>query len=65
MRRKQVFSLSMLVVGITLLVAAMTVGIASSATQKASKRGAVKGGTLRLNEAEGDFDYVDPQLQYR
>ena len=66
MRRKQVFSLLMLVVGVALLVAAMTVGVASSATQKASKRGAaLKGGTLRLNEAEGDFDYVDPQLQYR
>ncbi len=65
MRRKHLLSLFMLVTGIALLVAATSIGVASSATQRVSKSGALKGGTLRLNEAEGDFDYVDPQLQYR
>jgi ABC-type oligopeptide transport system substrate-binding subunit len=65
MRRKQVLSLFMLVLGVTLLVAAMSVGTAGSATNKAHSAHAVKGGTLKLNQAEGDFDFVDPQLQYR
>ncbi len=62
MRRKQLLSLFMLVVGVMLLVAALTVGPASSATSKAN---AGKGGTLRLNESSEDFDYVDPQIAYR
>jgi peptide/nickel transport system substrate-binding protein len=65
MRRKQLLSLFMLVVGVSLLVAAMTVGIASSATQKVAKTHAAKGGTLKLNESSEDFDYVDPQIAYR
>jgi ABC-type transport system substrate-binding protein len=65
MRRKQVLSLFMLVVGVALLVASMTVGAATSATKKAGSAEANKGGTLRLNESESDFDFVDPQLAYR
>jgi ABC-type transport system substrate-binding protein len=65
MRRKQLLSMFMLVLGVSLLVAAMTVGAASSATQKAGKTGAAKGGTLKLNESSEDFDYVDPQIAYR
>jgi ABC-type transport system substrate-binding protein len=65
MRRKQYLSLFMLVMGVALLVAATTVGAATSATQKASKSGIKKGGTLKLNEASADFDFVDPQLAYR
>jgi peptide/nickel transport system substrate-binding protein len=65
MRRKQVLSLFMLVMGVALLVAAMTVGAASSATKKAGSAEANKGGTLRLNQAASDFDFVDPQLAYR
>jgi len=65
MRRKQVLSLFMLVTGVALLVAAMTVGAASSATKKAGSAEAAKGGTLRINQAESDFDFVDPQLAYR
>jgi len=62
MRRKQVLSAFMLVFGVTLLVVGLTVGPASSAT---SKTHAVKGGTLRINQSNADFDYVDPQIQYR
>ena len=65
MRKKQMLSLLMLITGVALLVAATTVGVASSATQKASKSGVVKGGTLKLNQAASDFDFVDPQLAYR
>jgi peptide/nickel transport system substrate-binding protein len=65
MRRKQMLSLFMLVVGVALLVAAMTVGAASSATHKATGKNALKGGTLKINENSGDFDFVDPQLAYR
>src|SRR4051812_41935543 len=65
MRRKQVLSLFMLVVGVTMLVAAMSVGAATSAQKKAGSAEAKKGGTLKLNEANADFDFVDPQLAYR
>jgi len=65
MRKKQMLSLFMLVLGAALLVAAMTVGAASSATQRTGKAGVTKGGTLRVNEANADFDFVDPQLAYR
>ncbi|MGZ4292145.1 MAG: ABC transporter substrate-binding protein, partial [Gaiellaceae bacterium] len=65
MRRKQVLSLFMLVMGVALLVAATTVGAAGSATKKAGSAEANKGGTLRVNKANADFDFVDPQLAYR
>src|SRR5947207_1572502 len=65
MRRKQVLSLFMLVLGVALLVAAISVGAASSSTKKAGSAEAKKGGTLKLNQAESDFDFVDPQLAYR
>jgi peptide/nickel transport system substrate-binding protein len=65
MRRKQVLSLFMLVLGAAMLVAAVSVGAASSSTKKAGSNEARKGGTLRINQAESDFDFVDPQLAYR
>ncbi len=65
MRRKQTLSLFMLVLGVALFAVAMTVGTASSATQRPSKQEALKGGTLKLNENSEDFDFVDPQLAYR
>ena len=65
MRRKQVLSLFMLVMGVALLVAALSVGGASSATKKPGSAEALKGGTLKLNENSEDFDYVDPGLAYR
>ncbi len=65
MRRKQMLSLFTLVTGIALLVAALGVATAGSATKKAGSAEALKGGTLKLNEANADFDFVDPQLAYR
>jgi len=65
MRRKHLLSLFMLVVGVAMLVAALSVGAAGSAVKKAGSADANKGGTLRLNMADADFDFVDPQLAYR
>src|SRR3954471_18470247 len=65
MRRKHLLSLFMLVVGVAMLVVAVSVGVAGSATKKAGSAEANKGGTLRLNMADADFDFVDPQLAYR
>ena len=65
MRRKQMLSLFMLVLGAALLVAATTVGAATSANQRTHHAGAAKGGTLRVNMHDADFDFVDPQLAYR
>jgi peptide/nickel transport system substrate-binding protein len=59
MRRKHVFSLFMLSMGVALLVAAMTVGTAA-ASHKAQAKG---GGNLIVTQV-GAFDTLDPQLSY-
>jgi peptide/nickel transport system substrate-binding protein len=64
MRRKHVLSLLMLCMGVALLIAATTVGVASSATQKAGSAKALRGGTLRVNQSAGSFDTLDPGLAY-
>jgi peptide/nickel transport system substrate-binding protein len=64
MRRKHVLSLLMLSMGVALLVAAMTVGVASSATQKAGSSKALRGGVLRVDQSAGAFDTLDPGLAY-
>jgi peptide/nickel transport system substrate-binding protein len=63
MRRKHVLSLFMLSMGVTLLIAATTVGVASSATQTA-KAAAAGGGILKINQSGGTFDSLDPQIAY-
>src|SRR3954462_219929 len=65
MRRKHLLSLFMLVLGVGMLVAAVSVGVAGSSVKKTGSAEANKGGTLRLNMADADFDFVDPQLAYR
>ena len=64
MRRKHVLSLLMLSMGVALLVAAMTVGVASARTHKHHGHHAKRGGTLRLTQSGGAFDTLDPQLAY-
>ena len=64
MRRKHVLSLLMLSMGVALLIAATTVGVASSATQKVSSSKALKGGVLKVNQSAGAFDTLDPGLAY-
>jgi peptide/nickel transport system substrate-binding protein len=50
--------------GVALLIAATTVGVASSATQKANSSKALRGGVLRVNQSAGSFDTLDPGLAY-
>jgi peptide/nickel transport system substrate-binding protein len=64
MRRKHVLSLLMLSMGVALLVAAMTVGVAASATHKAGHSKALRGGVLRVAHSGGGFDTLDPQIAY-
>jgi peptide/nickel transport system substrate-binding protein len=67
MRKKHMLSLLLLTAGVALLVAATTVGVASSATSKytkASTATAHKGGVLRVDQSSTDFDTVDPGLAY-
>jgi peptide/nickel transport system substrate-binding protein len=63
MRRKHVLSLFALSMGVALLVAATTVGVAASATKKVSVS-AKSGGILKVNQSAGSFDTLDPQLAY-
>ncbi len=65
MRKRHVLSLLLLTAGVALLVAALSVGAASSATPSAKKSGsALKGGVLRVAQSNTDFDTVDPGLAY-
>src|SRR5581483_6049405 len=59
MRRKHLLSLFMLSMGVALLVAAMTVGVATAKTAHAN----AKGGNLIVTQV-GAFDTLDPQLAY-
>lgn len=61
MRRKHLLSLFMLSMGVALLVAATTVGVASA---KSRKGGAKSGGVLTVAQWGGAFDTLDPQLAY-
>ncbi len=65
MRSRHLLSLFLLIVGVAMLVAAISVGAAGSATKRAGSADAARGGTLRVNMHDADFDFVDPQLAYR
>ena len=68
MRKKHMLSLALSVLGVALLIATATVGVASSATSKhptkVSLSKAHKGGVLRIDQSSTDFDTVDPGLAY-
>src|ERR671937_343535 len=64
MHRKLFFSIAAIAVGVSLLVAASLAGAASSSTQKSTSGVAKKGGTMRINLSNTDFDYFDPALSY-
>jgi peptide/nickel transport system substrate-binding protein len=63
MHRRLWLSVVTLLVGAGMLIAA---GVASPASSSPSAKSSAarKGGTLRLNLSETDFDYVDPALAY-
>jgi peptide/nickel transport system substrate-binding protein len=64
MRRKHVLSLLLLSMGVGLLVAATTVGVAASATKKVNSSQAKRGGVLKVVQSAGAFDTLDPGLAY-
>ncbi|HZU20605.1 MAG TPA: ABC transporter substrate-binding protein [Gaiellaceae bacterium] len=67
MQKKQVLSLLLLAMGVAMLIAATTVGVASSATGKPTKVSSAKahkGGVLHIDQSNTDFDTVDPGLAY-
>jgi peptide/nickel transport system substrate-binding protein len=68
MRKKHMLSLMFAVLGVALLVATAMVGVASSASSKhptkVSLSKAHKGGVLRIDQSNTDFDTVDPGLAY-
>ena len=65
MHKRFLLALTLAVMGAGLLVAAAFAG--SSAPAKAGKSGgseAKRGGTLRINLSETDFEFLDPSLSY-
>jgi ABC-type transport system substrate-binding protein len=64
MQRKLWLSIATLAVGVSLLVGASVAGAAPSKAQKSVSGVAKKGGTLRVNLANTDFDFFDPALAY-
>jgi peptide/nickel transport system substrate-binding protein len=65
MQKKLALSVTMLVIGACLLVASSFAGAASaSAPQKSGSAEVKRGGTLRLNASNTDFEYTDPALAY-
>jgi len=64
MRRKHLLSLLMLSMGVALLVAAMTVGVATAKQNAHNGKNAKRGGVLRLDQSGGSFDTLDPGIAY-
>jgi peptide/nickel transport system substrate-binding protein len=50
--------------GVALLIAATTVGVASSANSKVSSAKSLRGGVLKIAQSAGSFDTLDPGLAY-
>ena len=65
MHRRLTLSLAMTAIGVGLLVASSFAGAASaSSPQRAGSGEAKRGGTLRLNVSNTDFEFTDPALAY-
>ena len=67
MRSKTLLSAVFASLGVVMLVAAIFASTASSASRPAAKpasKHALKGGTLRVNAANNDFEFIDPGLAY-
>jgi len=62
MYKKLLLALGLTALGASLMVAAALAGTTSSSS--ASKAGFTKGGTLRLNVSNTDYEYLDPALAY-
>jgi peptide/nickel transport system substrate-binding protein len=67
MRRKTLLSAVFASLGVVMLVAAIFASTATSASKPAAKpasKQALKGGTLRVNAHDNDFEFIDPGLAY-
>jgi len=65
MYKRLLLALGLAAVGASLLVAAALAGTTSSSSaSSASKSQVTKGGTLRLNVSNTDYEYLDPALAY-
>jgi len=67
MRRKTLLSAVFTSLGVVMLVAAIFASTATSASKPAAKptsKHALKGGTLRVNAHDNDFEFIDPGLAY-
>jgi len=65
MHRRLTLSLAMAAIGVGLLVASSFAGAASaSSPQRAGSGEAKRGGTLRLNVSNTDFEFTDPAMAY-
>jgi peptide/nickel transport system substrate-binding protein len=64
MHKKLSLSVAMMVIGACLLVASSFAGAASASAKKAGSSEVKRGGTLRLNASNTDFEFTDPALAY-
>ena len=64
MHKKLSLSVAMMVIGACLLVASSFAGAASASANKSGSSEVKRGGTLRLNASNTDFEYTDPALAY-
>ncbi len=64
MHKRFLLALTCAVIGAGLLVAASMAGSSPSSTSKAGSSEAKRGGTLRINLSETDFEFLDPALSY-
>src|SRR6516162_11515719 len=67
MPRKTMLSAVFEALGVMMLAAAIFAGTASSASKSAARPAALhalKGGTLRVNASNNDFEFTDPGLAY-
>ena len=64
MHKKLSLSVAMMVIGACLLVASSFAGAASAGAKKSESTEVKRGGTLRLNASNTDFEFTDPALAY-
>jgi peptide/nickel transport system substrate-binding protein len=62
MHKRLLLAMGLAVVGASLFVAAAVAG--STSTASSSKSEVTKGGTLRINVSDTDYEYLDPALAY-
>ena len=64
MHKKLTLSIAMAAIGAGLLVASSFAGAASASPQQAGSGEAKRGGTMRINVSNTDFEFTDPAMAY-